>query len=1177
VVVTDDGTPNLSDLESITVTVNEVNVAPVLGAVGDQTVDEQTLLSFTASATDADVPANGLLFSLSGEPVGASIDPNSGVFTWTPTEGQGPGSYTFDVVVTDDGTPNLNDSETITITVSEINVAPVVANPGDQANTEDDPITLTVTAVDSDFPPNTLTWAAAGLPDGLGIDPVTGTINGTISYDAAAASPHTVSVTATDNGLPGLSGTTVFVWNVIDLNRPPVVLDDGGTVAEDLIVTIDVLGNDADPDLDGLAVSGVSQGLRGLVTNNGSDVTYAPDLNWNGTDIFTYTVTDGRGGFGTATVTVVVTPVNDNPVANLDAGSGFEDTLLVVGVLSNDTDIDGDALTVASVTQGSNGSVATDGTRVSYLPDVDWNGTDMFSYTVSDGNGGFDTASMSVAIAAVNDAPAAVDDVATVNEDGSGSVNVLANDVDVDGDPLSLVGFSAPAHGTAVHLGGGVFLYRPDANFNGVDTFPYTAGDGALRSGATVTLTVVSVNDAPVAAADVYQMVGDTALDTAAAGLAGVLANDSDVEGDPLRAVLDNAPGNGTVVLSPAGSFVYTPTTGWFGTDSFTYHAFDGGAGSAPVTVQIVVDRPNQNPIAANDQYTVDEGDKLVVGAPGVLSNDTDPDTDVLTAVLVNPPTRGTLTLAGDGSFVYTHTAENAVDDSFTYVARDSRGGSGLAVVIIRVVENLAPVVGADLVAMDEDTAGSVFVLANDFDPEGASLEVVGLEQPAHGVVSLGGNGAVSFTPAADWNGTTVFAYLASDGRKSTRGLVTVVVAAVNDAPIGGRDNYRFTRYGPAVLNVLANDTDVDGDVLSVVAVSSVEHALAEVVEGELTYNAHSEWLGTETFTYTLSDGHGALVDVAVSVTMAEEALTAANELAEDVGVPDVPFDNPEASPEIGSISLTSPKGVSLLAGAFFDSFEALKLPVVFLLLALLWALIFGGLFSSPWLLFGARRRFWSVVLVDRESMVPVYAEPDFEASSVYNFPPTAQNIQSTGAPKRTGSTTWMPVDTPNGEGWMNAHHLTQEVDHETFARDKRPADLAARFVTALTAGDARAMEKLVSDRGLATVRFGTPIVVPRHRFAALLSKDKEPGWWRSDALTALEALFPERLAEPFLSSYWAGMQTEEDAGSVATLLVPAEIRNFHRYTYNNAEGTWWLAFEYRKNTLTIAGIALAE
>jgi hypothetical protein len=343
-----------------------------------------------------------------------------------------------------------------------------------------------------------------------------------------------------------------------------------------------------------------------------------------------------------------------------------------------------------------------------------------------------------------------------------------------------------------------------------------------------------------------------------------------------------------------------------------------------------------------------------------------------------------------------------------------------------------------------------------------------------------------------------------------------------------------------------------------------------------LTYNAHSEWLGTETFSYTLSDGHGAEVDVVVSVVMAEEALIAANELSEEVGVPEVPFDSPEAVPEIGSISLGSPKGVSLLAGAFFDSFEALKLPLGFLLVALLWALIFGGLFSSPWFLFGARKRFWSIVLVDRESMVPVYSEPNFESPTVYNYPPSTQNIRSIGAPKHLGNAWWMPIDTPNGEGWVDAYYLTQEVDDETFANDKRPAQLAAKFVTALTAGNARAMQKLVSKRGLAAVRFGTPVVVPLNRLKALLSEEKEPGWWRSDALTAMEALFPERLAEPFLSSYWAGNHPAE-SGKVATLLVPAEVRNFHRYTYSNAEGTWWLLFEYRKNKLAIAGLALAE
>ena len=725
----------------------------------------------------------------------------------------------------------------------------------------------------------------------------------------------------------------------------------------------------------------------------------------------------------------------------------------------------------------------------------------------------------------------------------------------VDGDLTGSILIDASAVNTALPGSYTVSYSAADSSGNATTVFrsvdvvfmnapPVVANPGVQTTGVLVDVTL------QIAASDP----DDDALTFAAAGL------------PPGLSISSGGLISGTVPVGSAGTYPVTVTV----TDDGIPTMSDSAS-----FVWVVTD-DNQAPIANNDQYTVDEGGTLVVGAPGVLGNDSDPDTESLTAALVTPPTRGTLSLAANGSFVYTHTAGNAVDDSFTYVATDARGATDLAVVVIRVVENLAPVVVADFISIDEDTVGTADVLANDLDPEGAALTIVGIEQPLNGVVTQADDGTLSFAPKRDWFGTTRFAYLVSDGRKSTRGLVTVRVAAVNDLPVGGRDSYRFTRYGPAVLDVLANDTDVDGDTLFVAAVGGVSHALVEVLDGQLTYNAHSEWLGTETFTYTLSDGHGGQAEVLVSVTMADEALTTANELSGQVGVPDVPFDSPEASPIAPSISLGSPKGVSLLAGAFFDSFDALKLPLGFLLIALLWALIFGGLFSSPWFMFGARRRFWSIVLVDRESMVSVYSEPNHEASTIYNYPPSTQNIRSTGPPKRYGTTWWMPIDTPNGEGWVDAYHLTQEVDDETFAKDKRPAELATKFVAALTAGNARAMQKLVSRRGLAAVRYGTPVVVPLHRLKVLLSKEKEPGWWRSDALTAMEALFPERLAEPFLSSYWAGNHPAEP-GKVATLLVPAEVRNFHRYTYSNAEGTWWLLFEYRKNKLTIAGIALAE
>ncbi|MER2128390.1 putative Ig domain-containing protein, partial [Solibacillus sp.] len=164
-VVVSDGM--LSDEEEITVTVNEVNTAPVLAAIGDKMVDEETLLTFTATATDADLPANTLTYSLGDEPPGASINATTGVFTWTPTEAQGPGSYTFEVVVSD-GTQT--DSEEITLTVKEVNEAPVLSAIGNKTINEGSELTFTATATDADLPANTLTYSLVDAPSGASIN-----------------------------------------------------------------------------------------------------------------------------------------------------------------------------------------------------------------------------------------------------------------------------------------------------------------------------------------------------------------------------------------------------------------------------------------------------------------------------------------------------------------------------------------------------------------------------------------------------------------------------------------------------------------------------------------------------------------------------------------------------------------------------------------------------------------------------------------------------------------------------------------------------------------------------------------------------------------------------------------------------------------------------------------------
>lgn len=200
-------------------------------------------------------------------------------------------------------------------------------------------------------------------------------------------------------------------WVVQDgWNQPPVASDDSATTNEDTAVTVDVLANDSDIDGDTLTVSSVTQGANGSVVNNGDGtLTYTPNANFNGDDTFTYTVNDGKGGTDTATVTITVNSVNDPPVAQGDSYTVNEDNTLDVaapGVLANDSDIDSISLTAVWLSGPSHGSLTlnADGS-FTYNPNTNYYGSDTFTYTVSDGNGGTDTAIVTITVNPVNDPP----------------------------------------------------------------------------------------------------------------------------------------------------------------------------------------------------------------------------------------------------------------------------------------------------------------------------------------------------------------------------------------------------------------------------------------------------------------------------------------------------------------------------------------------------------------------------------------------------------------------------------------------------------------------------------------------------------------------------------------------------------------------------------------------------
>src|SRR5438045_1702297 len=226
----------------------------------------------------------------------------------------------------------------------------------------------------------------------------------------------------------------------------------------------------------------------------------------------------------------------------------------------------------------------------------------------------------------------------------------------------------------------------PSRTFNGIDSFTYRASDGQAQSGiATATITVTPINDAPVAANDdSYTTPEDTQLTVAAPG---VLANDSDVDGDTLSTVLVSSPSHGTLTLNTEERRSYMPALNFNGIDSFTYKASDGQAQSGIATATITVTPVNDAPVAANDDnYTTPEDTQLTVSAPGVLANDSDVDSDTLSAVLVSSPSHGTLTLNSDGSLVYMPALNFNGIDSFTYKAGDGQAQSGVATVTITVL-----------------------------------------------------------------------------------------------------------------------------------------------------------------------------------------------------------------------------------------------------------------------------------------------------------------------------------------------------------------------------------------------------------------------------------------------------------------------------------------------------------
>ena len=343
-----------------------------------------------------------------------------------------------------------------------------------------------------------------------------------------------------------------------------------------------------------------------------------------------------------ANITVYVR--NHEPIAQDDTINIAEDTRVNIAPLLNDTDADNNTLKIVSITQPTHGIVAinADQITVQYRPDNSYNGFDSFTYIVTDGEGGTDEANISIEINGTNVAPNAMNDENTTNEDTAITMAVLTNDEDTDGDTISIISKTLPAHGSVVTNDDETFTYTPDENYYGIDIFTYTItdGEGHTDSGV-VTVNVLSINDLPIAIDD-----NTTTIENKSVTI-NVLENDRDVESNNFLTISTTEPKYGSIVINLDGTITYTPNEDFNGSDVFEYtmQDEDNATDIAKVTISVI---DNQAPQTRDDTFTAAVGETITID---VLENDNDEDnaTDITSIKIIGADTNGVLTVAGEG------------------------------------------------------------------------------------------------------------------------------------------------------------------------------------------------------------------------------------------------------------------------------------------------------------------------------------------------------------------------------------------------------------------------------------------------------------------------------------------------------------------------------------------------
>lgn len=574
-------------------------------------------------------------------------------------------------------------------------------------------------------------------------------------------------------------------------NTPPVAINDVVSTAFGTPATFDPRTNDSDPQGGALTITATGTPSSGVaaIVSGGTAIQYVPAAGFSGAATFTYTISDPGSLTATATVTVNVgAPANQPPVAANDAVSTLSNAAVSLDPRTNDSDPEGGALTIVSVSAASSGSAAVTGggTGVTYTPAANFTGTATFTYTVRDPQNA--TATATVTVTVNNQPPVATNDATTTNSNTAKSLDPRINDSDPEGGALTIISVGTPTSGSVVITGGGTGVtYTPASNFVGTASFTYTIRD-PLNATAAGTVTVTVANQPPVAVNDaVSTLSGDyVAIEPR--------TNDSDPEAGALTIVSLGVPSSGSAEIIGANlgqslGVIYTPATGFFGTATFTYTIRDPLNATSTATITVTVQ--NRAPTAQPDSTSTP------FNTPKTLdprTNDTDPENSALTVVSAGPASSGSAAVANGGAAItFTPAAGFSGTATVPYTIADPGNLQSTATVTVTVLSgaNNPPDAVSDLVDLtaffNEVTYADVPWQLNDSDPENHPLTVISVTQPANAnqgsvqILGSGGGNVIQYTSGTN-NVLASFSYTISDGNGGTD-TATVQIQIQRESP----------------------------------------------------------------------------------------------------------------------------------------------------------------------------------------------------------------------------------------------------------------------------------------------------------------------------------------------------------------------------------------------------------